>query len=217
MPPPLPPVILASALGALTGAQIQGAGAPPLARALGLGVGGALLLFAGVCVVEPGQAAVVVPPPAAAGDGSTVAPGTLQGALAEPAVAALVLGCLKAEGLEGEKIPPLAKAVGQSVVATLDVFVQKVKVAPGAAIAGFTTVAPGLLAPLGGPVNGWGLKELCAAKLRDNEVDGEGGRKLAGVLATVLGDACAGMIAGLTVAPGQGASLVATITPGKLI
>lgn len=221
MPAPLPPAITAYALAALNGRDIKGTGAAPLALALGMSVGMALLGFVAMCQVLPGQLATVVIPPAGSGDGTTAGPGTLQGAFPEVAAAGIATGMLAAQGLLGENTPKLGLAVGACISRSLDLFVQNVTVKMGATITAFVTTAPGSLEVSGKPLGDWKLEALCKEELEKYKIDGDGGKKLAGVLAEVLGKSLGDMVSMLKVAPGQALTPMSptgpTLSPGKLL
>lgn len=212
MPAPLPPLITALALKALDARGIQGSGAQPLSIALGLAIGGSLLAFLPMCMVRMGQAAVLDPLTLS---GATAMPGDLMGGLPAPMAIGLTTVALAAQGLLGESTPKMGMAVGTSIAQALDKFVEQVKAAPGAAIVTGVTVAPAML--MGPAPDAESLEPLCKSALEDNDIKGEGGLKLAGVLAEVLDGTFKVMLASVMVAPGVAAAPGATTSPGMLI
>ncbi|MCG8422775.1 MAG: hypothetical protein MJE77_33080 [Proteobacteria bacterium] len=146
MPAPTASQIESIATGALQAAGIQGEDAPGLAKALAQVTAQALTLFLGQAQILPGIPAAAPPPP---GSGSTVGPGMLLPPPAGGPGASQLEGpaqsALKAEGIQGENAGDLAKVIAASLAQAITLFAAQVKVAPGIAIAGFTTTSPGTL------------------------------------------------------------------------
>lgn len=212
MPAPLPPLIIGLAVAALQARDIKGEGAMPLATALGTALGGVLLAFMPMCMVSPGQPAALDPITLS---GATAGPGTLMGSLPKPLAIGLVSAALVANGLLGETTPKLGIAAGDSIAQALDLFVAQVKAAPGAAIVSGVSTSP---APLLGPApDAKTLEPLCKQALEDNDIKGDGGLKLAGVLAEVLDGTFKAMLGMVQVAPGVAAVPGATTAPGMLM
>lgn len=145
---PTPPAALLETLArqALDGAGLRGDDAPRLATALGQTFAQVLSLFASQTQVLPGIPAVVDP---ITTSGSTVGPGLLlpppAGGPSAATIEPLALAQLRAAGLLGEHIPELAKVIGQTCEIGLSLLCAGVQVAPGLAVAGLVTVAPGRL------------------------------------------------------------------------
>lgn len=212
MPAPLPPMITGLAIAALQARDIKGEGARPLATALGTGLGGALLAFLPMCMVSPGQPAALDPLTLS---GATAGPGTLVGSLPKPLAIALASAALVANQLIGESTPKLGMAAGDCFSQALDLFVGQVKASPGAAIVSGVSTSPASL--LGPAPDAQTLEPLCKKALEDNDIKGEGGLKLAGVLAEVLDGTFKAMLGMVQVAPGVAAAPGATTSPGMLM
>jgi hypothetical protein len=146
MPAPTAPQLEGLALAALQGAGLRGQHIPDLAKALAQVGAQALTLFMNMAMVLPGAPAGVDP---ISGSGSTAGPGMLApppvGGPSAQQLEGLALAALQGQGLRGENIPDLAKAVAASLALGLQLFTAQVQVAPGIAVAGFVTAAPGRL------------------------------------------------------------------------
>jgi hypothetical protein len=146
MPAPAAAQLESIAKGALTSAGIKGENAGDLAKALADVTAQALSMFLSQAMVMPGIPASA-PPPALSG--STVGPGTLAPPPAGGPVAAqlepLAQAALTSAGIKGENAPDLAKVIGGALAQGIQLFTSQVMVAPGIAIAGLTTTAPGRL------------------------------------------------------------------------
>lgn len=147
MPTPTPAALEGPAKDAVRSAGLAGQDAPALGEALADVLAQALQLFATRTQVLPGIPAAVVP---TTGAGSTTGPGMLLPPLAGGPTAAelepLCLAALQGAGLRGQNVPELAGAVADSIEAGLGLLCTSVTVAPGIAVAGFVTTAPGRLA-----------------------------------------------------------------------
>ncbi|MFC1747176.1 hypothetical protein ACFL2V_00060 [Pseudomonadota bacterium] len=145
MPAPNASQLESVATAALQSAGIQGESASGLAKALAKSCGDALAMFLTQAQVMPGMAAVVAP----SGSGSTAAPGQLMPPPAGGPMAAqlesVATAALKSEQIDGESAPALAKVIAEALAQSITLFTSQVTVAPGIAIAGFTTASPGTL------------------------------------------------------------------------
>jgi hypothetical protein len=146
MPAPQAAQLESIAKGALTSAGIKGENAGDLAKALADVTAQALSMFLAQAMVMPGIPASA-PPPALSG--STVGPGSLMpppaGGPAAAQLEPLALAALMSNKIKGENAPDLAKVIAGALAQGIQLFTTQVKVAPGIAIAGLTTTAPGRL------------------------------------------------------------------------
>lgn len=146
MPAPNASQLEAIATAALQSAGIRGEDATGLAKALAKTCGEAFSMFLSQAQVLPGIPAAAPPPP---GSGSTVGPGMLLPPPAGGPVAgqleSIARAALDGEGIKGENAPALAKVMAASLEQGITLFTAQVMVAPGIAIAGFTTTSPGSL------------------------------------------------------------------------
>jgi hypothetical protein len=146
MPAPTAQQIEGIAFAALQGAGLRGEHAADLARALAQAASQALTLFLNQAMVLPGIPAAVDP---VSGSGSTAGPGLLApppvGGPIAPRLEGLALAALSGQGLRGHNVPDLAKAIAASLAQAIQLFTAQVQVAPGIAVAGFVTTAPGSL------------------------------------------------------------------------
>jgi len=204
------------AKSALQSAGLQGENAPDLGDALGDTLGAALQLFLGQAMVMPGIPAAAPPPP---GAGATAGPGMFMPPPAGGPVAAMIeplaAGFLSARGLLGENAPDLAKVIAGAVAQGIQLFTSTVMVAPGIAIAGFVTSAPGTLtgaAPQASAIEGV-ASGLCSG----NKIQGENAPDLAKALGKSIADALAQLMQRAMVMPGIPASPGATAGPGRLM
>ncbi|RKH68275.1 hypothetical protein [Corallococcus llansteffanensis] len=216
MPAPSSSEIENKANSALDAAGIRGANAPDLAGALGQLLGQSLTLFVSMAMVLPGIPAAAPPP---AGSGSTTGPGMLlpppAGGPGPAQLEPLALGALSSKRLNGKGKAALAKVLAQSIGQALLLFTAQVKVAPGLAIAGFATAAPGMLmgpAPAGPVLRPLVLGFAQAQGLRGRDVP-----DLAGAIADVLAWALGELITRLKVTPGIASTPAATAAPGRLM
>ncbi len=146
MPAPTASQLEGVASGAMQAAGLKGENAPGIAKALAKTCGEAFSMFMSQAQVLPGIPAAAPPP---AGSGSTVGPGMLlpipAGGPSASQLEGIALSALNDEGIEGENAADLAKVMAASLEQGLTLFTAQVMVAPGIAIAGFTTTSPGSL------------------------------------------------------------------------
>jgi hypothetical protein len=146
MPAPQAAAIESLGKSALQSAGLEGEDAPKLATAMGDTFAQMLSMFASMTMVLPGIPAAVDP---ITGSGSTAGPGMLlpppAGGPGASVIEPIALGALQGAGLKGENIPDLAKVLGQAGELGLTLLCAQAKVAPGIAVAGFVTAAPGRL------------------------------------------------------------------------
>lgn len=215
MPAPSASEIKNLAGGALRAEGLRGENAPDLAAALSEACAQAFSLFVSMALVAPGIPAAAPPPP---GSGSTTGPGLL---LPPPAggpslamIQPILLAQLTSHGLRGQTQRGLAQALAQSIVQALTLFTTAVKVAPGIAIAGFTTSAPGLL--IGAAPTEAQLEPLVLGFLQGQGLRGQNAPDLATAVARTLSQALTQMMPRLQVLPGIPCSPAATAGPGRL-
>jgi hypothetical protein len=146
MPIPTASALEGPAKNAVRSAGLEGEDAPALGEAMADVLAQALQLFATKTQVLPGIPAAVVPN---TGAGSTTGPGKLlpppAGGPSAAELEPLALAALQGAGLHGENIPDLAAALADSIEQGLVLLCSSVMVAPGIAVAGFVTTAPGRL------------------------------------------------------------------------
>ncbi|WP_223645786.1 hypothetical protein [Corallococcus sp. EGB] len=216
MPAPTGSEIGTLAKSAMQAASLRGENAPDLATALGDACGQTFTLFVGMAVVSPGIPAAAPPP---AGSGSTAGPGMLlpppAGGPGASQIEPIVQALLASNRINGEKQGALAKAIAQSVEQALVLFTSMVMVAPGMAIAGFTTSSPGTLAGAA-PAKAL-LQPLALGFLQAGGIQGENAPDLAGAIAETLSNAMTQMMSRLKVTPGIASSPGATASPGRLM
>jgi hypothetical protein len=127
----------------------------------------------------------------------------------------MAMGALSSKRLNGEGKAALAKVIAQSAGQALLLFTTQVKVAPGLAIAGFATTAPGSLmgpAPAKPMLQPLVLGFAQAQGLRGSNVP-----DLAGAIAEVLAWALGELVTRLKVTPGIASTPAATAAPGRLM
>ena len=218
MPFPLPPQIASTLRQELDNQELRGDGTEALVKALSTAFGGAVALFVmAKCQVLPGQPALVIPPPAGVMNGSTIAPGDLNGALSADEATVFCRAAFADEGLETPDAKCLAAAAGETLSKALDAFVQNVKAAPGAVIMGGVTLPPGGTLMALKPAMKWGIEDAAVDALKANGIAGEGGKKLAPALGASLVTLLDGMVGTVLVLPGVAAAPGATTSPGKLL
>lgn len=216
MPAPTSSEIANLAKSALQSKGLQGENAPDLGEAIGETCGAALQLFMVQAMILPGIPAAAPPPP---GAGATAGPGMFMpppaggpgAAMLEP----IANGFLAARGIRGENAPDLAKVIAGAVAQGIALFTASVMAAPGIAIAGFVTSAPGTLtgaAPQAGAIEGIS-NGLCSG----NKLQGEHAPDLAGALGKTIADALAQLMQRALVAPGIPVSPAASAGPGRLL
>lgn len=146
MPAPQASQLEPIAKAALTSAGIRGENAGDLAKALADVTAQALAMFLGMAMVMPGIPAAAPPPP---GSGSTVGPGMLApppaGGPMAAQLAPMAQGALASAGIRGENAGDLAQVIAGALAQGIQMFTAQVMVAPGIAISGLTTTAPGRL------------------------------------------------------------------------
>ena len=143
MPAPKKAMLGPIVKGLFQAAGLQGENIPDLADVVADAIAQALDKYLQMTMVQPGIPAAVDP---LSGAGATSGPGRLSG----PPSAALALeptisGLLQGKQLQGENAPDLAKAMAGIIGHGLEELTKNAQVAPGIAIAGFTTAAPGIL------------------------------------------------------------------------
>jgi len=186
-----------------------------LAKAIADTVGQALTLFLSMAMVMPGTPAGLDP---ISGSGATAGPGRLMpppaGGPGASQIEGLAQGFLSAQGIRGEDAGGLAKAIGGTVAQAIQLFTTQSMMMPGTAIAGFVTVAPGMLMPV--PLAGT-LQSIADGLMQQNGLRGENAPQLAQALAQSV-DVALTMFAGQAlVAPGIAAAPGATAAPGLLM
>lgn len=146
MPAPTADQIEGIAAAALQSRGLRGQDAPGLAKALAQTCGHSLALFLTQAQVLPGIPAAVDP---LSGSGSTAGPGMLlpppAGGPAAQQIEGLALAALQGEGIRGQNASDLARVMAGAMAQGISLFTAQVQVAPGIAVAGFLTTAPGTL------------------------------------------------------------------------
>ncbi len=146
MPAPQASQLEPIASAALQSAGICGENAGDLAKTLASVTADTLAMFMSQAMILPGIPAAAPPP---SGSGSTVGPGSFMpppaGGPVDSAIEGIASGALNSNSLKGENIPELAKVIAGALAQGIMMFTSQVKVAPGIAIAGFATAAPGSL------------------------------------------------------------------------
>lgn len=216
MPALSPSEIENLASAALQAAELKGKNIPDLAGALGIAGGQALSMFVTMAMIAPGIPAVA-PPPALSG--STVGPGMLlpppaggpNASMLEP----IAFSALQSKQLKGKNIPQLGKAIAQTLEVAFTLFTTQVMVAPGIAIAGLVTSAPGSL--IGAAPAKATLEPLAMGFLFAGEIRGQNAKNLAGALAETIANALTQTMSRLKVLPGIPCTPGATAGPGRLI
>lgn len=146
MPAPTASQIEPLAQAAFAGAGLRGEAIQGLQKALARTTASALSTFLNQAMILPGIPASAPPP---SGSGSTTGPGRLTPPPAGGPTAGQLRSVaeteLRAEGIRGEQAGALAAAIAESLAQAISMFTANVQVAPGVAISGFTTTAPGRL------------------------------------------------------------------------
>lgn len=216
MPAPTSSEISGMAKSDLQSKGLQGEHAPDLGDAIGETCGAALQLFMAQAMVLPGIPAAAPPPP---GSGATAGPGSLMpppaGGPDASTIEPLALGFLQAKGIRGENAPDLAKVIAGAVAQGIMLFTSSVKVAPGIAISGFVTGAPGTLT--GAAPQAAALEGVASGLCTGNKLQGEHAPDLAGALGKTIADALSQLMSRAMVAPGIPSSPGATAGPGRLL
>lgn len=214
MPFPLPPAIAVFALAALDKQDIKGEGAVPLSKALSLSIGAALPLFLLQTKAAEGQPAAVAPTPAGLFVGATLPFGDLSGGLPPGIAIPLCTAAMVTVGLIGVGTPGLGEAVGASLSKALDLFVKEVKVGATGVAASATT--PGAMLTIQSPPGDWKMADLVAEELDIHDIKGDGGKKLAAVLAETFDKTFTAMVPMVLVAPGIPVGPKGTAASGML-
>lgn len=216
MPAPTGSEIASLAKSAVQSAGLQGENAPDLADAIGETCGQALQLFMAQAMVLPGIPASAPPPP---GAGATAGPGSLMpppaGGPGAQTLEPLAAANLTAKGIKGENAPDLAKVIAGAIAQGITLFTSSVKVAPGIAIAGFTTTAPGTLT--GAAPQASALEGIATGLCNGNKLRGENAPDLAKALGKTIADAMTQLMSRALVAPGIACTPAASAAPGRLL
>lgn len=216
MPAPTASQIENMAKGALQGAGLKGENIPDLAGAMGQTIGQALAMFVSMAMVAPGAPAAADP---ITGSGATAGPGMLlpppAGGPGASQIEGIASGMLQSKSIRGENAPALAKVLAQSTAQAILLFTSMVQVAPGIAIAGFVTAAPGML--MGSPPAKPMLQPLVFGFAQAEGLRGENIPDLAGAIAETLANALNSLMTMAKVSPGIPATPAATAGPGRLL
>lgn len=216
MPAPTASQIESMAKGALSGAGLEGENIPDLAGALGQTMGQALTMFTSMAMVSPGAPAAADP---MTGSGSTAGPGMLlpppAGGPGASQIESIASAMLQSKNIRGEQASALAKVIAQSTAQAILLFTSTVQVAPGIAIAGFTTAAPGML--MGAAPAKPMLQPIVLGFAQAEGLRGENIPDLAGAIAETLANALSSFMNMVQVSPGIPATPAATAGPGRLI
>jgi len=201
--------------GFVAGAGLRGEDAPGMAKALADGAGQALTLLLSQAQVLPGIPSPVDP---ISGSGATAGPGLLMpppaGGPGASALEGLLSGFLSGQGIRGEDADGLAKALAGALAQAMQLFTAQSQVLPGMAIAGFVTVAPGLLMPV--PLQGT-LQPIVSGLLQQNGLRGEDAPHLAQAVAQAIDLAFMQFAAQAMVSPGIACPPGASAAPGRLM
>ena len=216
MPAPQSSEITNLAKSALQSKGLQGENAPDLGEAIGETCGAALQLFMAQAMLMPGIPAAAPPPP---GAGATAGPGTLMpppvGGPIASQIEPLASAQLQAKGIRGENAPDLAKVIAGAIAQGIQLFTASVMVAPGIAIAGFTTSAPGTLT--GAAPQAGALESVTRGLCSGNNLRGDNAPDLAKALGQTVADALSQLMSSAMVAPGIACTPAATAAPGRLM
>lgn len=215
MPAPAASQLEGPANGFVKGAGILGEDGPGLAKAMADATGLALTLFLSMAMVMPGIPAAVDP---ISGSGATGGPGLFMpppaGGPGAQQLEGPVQGFLSGQGLRGEDAGALAKVIAATLGQAVQLFTAQAQVAPGIAVAGFVTAAPGLLIPV--PLAST-LENLAKGFLQQNGLRGDDAPKIAQALSQVI-DLGFTMFAGQAmVSPGIACPPGASAAPGRLM
>jgi hypothetical protein len=142
MPAPSKSQLASLVDGLFQAAGLQGENAPDLADVVAESIATALSMFVSTAMIQPGIPAAVDP---LSLSGATTGPGRLSTTLNASQLEPMVSGLLAGKSLRGEAADGLAKAIAGTIAYGIEQFATKVQVAPGIAIAGATTAAPGML------------------------------------------------------------------------
>lgn len=201
--------------GFVAGAGLRGEDAPGLAKALADSAGQTLTLLLSQAMVMPGIPAPVDP---ISGSGASAGPGLLMpppaGGPGASALEGLVTGFLSGQGIRGEDADGLAKALAGGLAQAVQLFTAQSQVLPGIAIAGFVTVAPGMLMPV--PLQG-PLQPIVDGLLQQNGLRGEAAPQLAQAVAQAIDLAFMQFAGQAMVSPGIACPPGASAAPGRLM
>lgn len=142
MPAPAKGMLAPLVSGFFQGVGLQGENAPDLADVVAESIATALTMFVSTAMVEPGIPGAVDP---ISTSGATTGPGKISTTLSASQLEPIVSGLLAGKSIQGEAADGLAKAIAGTIAFGIEQFASKVQVAPGIAVAGATTVAPGML------------------------------------------------------------------------
>jgi hypothetical protein len=216
MPAPSSSQIEGMARSALSGAGLDGENIPDLAGALGQIIGQALTMFAATAMISPGVPAAVDP---ITTSGSTAGPGLFlpppAGGPGASSIEPIALGALGGKRIDGEQKGALAKVIAQATAQAILLFTSMVQAAPGLAIAGFVTTAPGSL--IGSAPAKPMLQPIVLGFATAEGLRGENAPDLAGAIAETLAGALSSFMTMVKVAPGIPSTPAATAGPGRLI
>lgn len=216
MPAPTGSEIAGMAKGAVQSAGLKGKNAPDLADAIGDTCGQALQLFMAQAMVMPGLPAAADP---ISGSGATAGPGQLMpppaGGPGSSTIEPLASANLMAKGIRGENAGDLAKVIAGAIAQGIQLFTASVMVAPGIAIAGFVTSAPGTLT--GAAPQASALEGVANGLCSGNKLRGENAPDLAKALGKTIADALSQLMSRAMVSPGIACTPAATAAPGRLM
>ena len=216
MPSPPAPLLQNLASSAFRSRKIEGENAPDLANALGDATAQGLQLFLSMAMVSPGTAAVVDP---VSTSGATAGPGMLMpppaGGPDASTLSGLAKGAIAGAGLIGEDAPKLGDAFGQTLAPALTLFTAQVQVAPGVAVAGMVTAAPGML--MGSAPGASTVESLAKGFLSAQGLQGEAIGDTAGAFGELIGTALSQLMSMAMMAPGVACTPAATAAPGRLM
>jgi hypothetical protein len=194
---------------------LLGGDAPGMAKAIAETAAQALALFLSQAVVLPGTPAALDP---LTGSGATSGPGRLTpppaGGPGAGQIEGLAQAALFGQGIRGEDAGGLAKAIAGCIAQGITLFASQSIVLPGVAIAGFATVAPGMLMPV--PLAG-ALQPIADGLLQQNGISGEDAPALGQALAQSVDFGLTMFASQALVSPGIAASPGATAAPGRLM
>lgn len=215
MPAPPAAMLESPFKGFAAGAGLRGEDAPGLAKALADGVGQALTLLLSQAQVMPGIPSPVDP---ISGSGATAGPGLLMpppaGGPGASALEGPIGGFLSGQGIRGEDADPLAKALAGILAQAVQLFTAQSQVLPGIAVAGFVTVAPGMLLPV--PLQST-VEPIALGLLQANGLRGEDAPSLAKAVAQAIDLAFMQFAAQAMVSPGIACPPGASAAPGRLM
>jgi hypothetical protein len=217
MPAPPSSALQGLASAALSSAGLQGKNIPDLAVAIGQAYGQALAMFVGQARVLPGIPAAGNP---VGQIGATSGPGRLMpppsGGPDQGAIEPLALSALAGQSLHGEKKESLAKVMATALAQGIAQFTALRMVAPGIAVAGAVTTAPGVLMGQG-PASGL-IEPQIGSAMQAQGLKGEHGPDLAKALAQVVSQALDLFATMVMVAPGIACPIPgASSSPGMLM